>query len=55
MPPLMPNSNPSGNAKYLTNAPVAPVCQPFGLKNHPLDSTKTLKKEAPALAGAKTF
>src|SRR5438034_2628446 len=47
----MPNSNPRRNAKYLNNAP---LCQTFTRKNNPLDSTKTHKKEAPALGVADT-
>ena len=35
------NSNLSRNAKSSRNAQ---VCQPFSIKYHPLDSTKTLKK-----------
>jgi len=34
----MPNSNPSRNAKYLSNAQ---LCQAFSPKKHPLESTKT--------------
>jgi hypothetical protein len=34
----MPNSNPSRNAKYLSNAQ---LCHAFSPKNHPLDRAKT--------------
>jgi hypothetical protein len=43
--PMMPNSNPSRNAKSLSNVR---VCQPFSIKNHPLVSTKTNKDGHPA-------
>jgi hypothetical protein len=36
----MPNSNPSRNAKYLSNAQ---LCHAFSPKNHPLDRAKTHK------------
>ena len=38
----MPNSTPSRNPQSPRDAR---VCQPFSPKNHPLDSTKTLKYE----------
>ena len=39
---------PSRNAKSLRNAR---VCQPFSIKNHPLDSTKTQFSLLPRLGG----
>src|SRR6202046_3907867 len=39
----MPNSKPSRNAEYLSNAQLSQASRP---ENRPLDSTKTLKKEA---------
>jgi hypothetical protein len=40
---MMPNSNVNRNAKSLR---AARVCQPFNIKTHPLDSTKTPKNWA---------